>query len=828
MEVMRRYSQPFLRAPPASFSPPSNNLSTQTSTLDYEQTTEILHKTSAAKRLLLTPGPGCIQQLAHRLSRCSLFTRMEEHEQDSDEKAQPLQDTCIQDVTAVYPDICLEYLKSVATPLSFVAQDVVNHIMDLQESGQSYTKRPKQSIGKRKREDDDQDDDSEEVMQAKRKYNYPGRPALNKRDTEVNTAKNMIAGEFPLVPIRAIQQQLSQHGNHLLPTFIALDNIISQTDDVNLLPWKYKKTPSVRLPQYRQESIEMEISVCRDPTEKVLMQELQAARLIQHVTAEKIWAEKEARAAELHNFEMAKARGEVTECECCFTEAPLNRLVRCNGNDTHFFCVECARRTAENQIGQSKYDLKCMSTDECTGSFSHSERQKFLDKRLTSALDRIEQEDVLRMAGLENLAECPFCHYAEEYPPVEVNREFRCQDPECAITSCRLCNFETHIPKTCEEAALARGVDMRRDVEEAMSKALIRNCNKCGTPFIKESGCNKMTCTRKGCRNVQCYVCSKSCDYQHFNDVHRGGKKGNCPLFESVEERHENEVKEAEKAAKKKVLEENPDLEADLLDFNMSDDVKKDDLRRRKNDLWVGAPRNPRPPNAGRGQGEINIFRRYVQNMGMPYEDANFPIIPRWGLPQQDINQQQKEPAQGQENGVMQPNIPAGENPQQGPEGAGLHALNHQEQQQIEGQMHAFYQQAQQHAQQAQQARQQAQQAQQAQQQPLNVEEVNQQPMEQNQNQNQHRPHHGLRARVRNVFARFHPGRAQAQQVQQVQQGQPEALPVGQFMLNPEWMAQEQALGLMNLQNQIHLPPWYQGQYQFFQPFDAQPGMQEQ
>jgi hypothetical protein len=56
---------------------------------------------------------------------------------------------------------------------------------------------------------------------------------------------------------------------------------------------------------------------------------------------------------------------------------------------------------------------------------------------------------------------------------------------------------------------------------------------------------------------------------------------GNCPLFDSVEDRHENDIKEAEKAARKKVLEENPDLAPDFLDFRISKKVKKDDNRRK-------------------------------------------------------------------------------------------------------------------------------------------------------------------------------------------------------------------------------------------------------
>lgn len=83
------------------------------------------------------------------------------------------------------------------------------------------------------------------------------------------------------------------------------------------------------------------------------------------------------------------------------------------------------------------------------------------------------------MAGIENLASCPFCPFAAEYPPVEDNREFRCENPTCQIVSCRLCNAHTHIPKTCAEAALESGIPARRGIEEAMTAALIRKCNKC-------------------------------------------------------------------------------------------------------------------------------------------------------------------------------------------------------------------------------------------------------------------------------------------------------------------------------------------------------------
>lgn len=114
--------------------------------------------------------------------------------------------------------------------------------------------------------------------------------------------------------------------------------------------------------------------------------------------------------------------------------------------------------------------------------------------------------------------------------------------------------------------------------------------NQGSTPFIKEYGCNKMICTSQGCNNVQCYVCSISCDYGHFNDPNRGGKKGNCPLFEDQEERHDNEVRHAEKTARKKVVEENPGIGEEYLKINMSKKVVEDDDKKRRNHYPYDVP----------------------------------------------------------------------------------------------------------------------------------------------------------------------------------------------------------------------------------------------
>lgn len=71
-----------------------------------------------------------------------------------------------------------------------------------------------------------------------------------------------------------------------------------------------------------------------------------------------------------------------------------------------------------------------------------------------------------------------------------------------------------------------------------------------------------MTCTK--CRNVQCYICHKSCEYSHFDDKRRGGKEGNCPLFDNLEARHDAEVRAAEEKARQELTEKDPNLIKDL------------------------------------------------------------------------------------------------------------------------------------------------------------------------------------------------------------------------------------------------------------------------
>ncbi len=380
-----------------------------------------------------------------------------------------------------------------------------------------------------------------------------------------------------------IDQTLKLKRHHLYPAYRVLEEA-EKNWDAKAPSYSKLKHPRKFNREFLPEAVEATISSgAGAPAGKMIaLRELQVVRRARKKQEAKIQAEQQAAFEEQENLRKAQEEGQMTECGCCFSDYPLNRMVHCD-NETvfHWFCRPCAKRMAETEIGNSKYELRCMSMEGCESLFRRDQISQFLCQKTLIGLDRNEQEAMLRMAGIENLASCPFCPFAAEYPPVEQDRLFKCQNPECEKVSCRLCNLECHVPKSCEEYKKESGLSVRRQIEEAMSAALIRKCNKCGTPFVKEEGCNKMTCTRNGCHNIQCYVCSKSCSYDHFDDRSRGGRTGNCPLFENVEERHEQEVKQAEKIALDKVRAEHPEYTEEDLMIKVSENVKRDDERRK-------------------------------------------------------------------------------------------------------------------------------------------------------------------------------------------------------------------------------------------------------
>lgn len=128
---------------------------------------------------------------------------------------------------------------------------------------------------------------------------------------------------------------------------------------------------------------------------------------------------------------------------------------------------------------------------------------------------------------------------------------FHCPDADCGLETCRNCGEPAHIPLKCSEVEKAHETKGRLKVEEAITAAKIRTCPKpgCGKKFVKEDGCNKMTCP--SCSTWSCYICRalipRNVSYAHFCQTahcqHQACKK--CPLYSKVEEDDKRAMREA-------------------------------------------------------------------------------------------------------------------------------------------------------------------------------------------------------------------------------------------------------------------------------------------
>ena len=80
----------------------------------------------------------------------------------------------------------------------------------------------------------------------------------------------------------------------------------------------------------------------------------------------------------------------------------------------------------------------------------------------------------------------------------------------------RLCREPNHVPLRCEEVERQNETDMRTYIEKRVTEAMLRKCHRCDKRFVKDVGCNKMTCI---CGATSCYVCREpDIDYSHFNE----------------------------------------------------------------------------------------------------------------------------------------------------------------------------------------------------------------------------------------------------------------------------------------------------------------------
>jgi hypothetical protein len=106
--------------------------------------------------------------------------------------------------------------------------------------------------------------------------------------------------------------------------------------------------------------------------------------------------------------------------------------------------------------------------------------------------------------------------------------------PECGFETCSICGCPWH------EGACSR-LDRSHAVEEEATANLVVTC-KCGTQFVREVGCNLLTCPM--CNTKVCDFCHETIPselaYDHFwSRVGEVCPPGQCPLWTGVADEKE-------------------------------------------------------------------------------------------------------------------------------------------------------------------------------------------------------------------------------------------------------------------------------------------------
>ncbi|THH31727.1 hypothetical protein EUX98_g2465 [Antrodiella citrinella] len=405
--------------------------------------------------------------------------------------------------------------------------------------------------GKRKREESGEESPSVrqrvEVEMATIDYGNKERPQPAGPFYQDLALANLYS-DFPKIPVSHIRREFKNQNNLFAPTYIALDAELS-SGILQHKPLAGRRIETGKGKGVLREDPDLEL-------EKAYIAERQ-----NKVDAE--FAER------LLKGDRVEDDGSGIECGCCFDTHPFDEMIQCP--DAHLFCKTCMTSYAESKLGAHDIKLLCMDQSDCKLPFPDSELRRLLTPTLLSLYERIKQSKEIAAAELENLEECPFCEYKVV---IENDQEklFRCENANCGAVSCRQCQKLDHLPKSCKEMEDDKKLDARHAVEEAMSAALMRNCPKCGKGFLKETGCNKMTCP--GCATVTCYVCRKVISgYDHFNQqqppYNVAADNSKCPLWDQVEKRHADEVT----AAAKKAIEDYKRLHPDADDKDIHVDL---------------------------------------------------------------------------------------------------------------------------------------------------------------------------------------------------------------------------------------------------------------
>ena len=240
---------------------------------------------------------------------------------------------CAEYVLGLFPDICPDYLSRVSTERGHDYEAVVTHILDQSEDGQSYPKRQRVNL-KRKRGDEIHEGEDDPAVAAALRFDSDDQRSKLKETEYIKMSKQLLQQAFPLLLVRNLYAEFADQGNCLFPTIRALDKKLQDPQAAGP-PLEFKKKGVKLLPEYEAEHLDNTIRNTEDEWAKQALEEFKLARLVGDTYQDKKDEERQRAEAEAENLRLAVLEGTAQDCQCCFAECALNRMVHCDGETFH-------------------------------------------------------------------------------------------------------------------------------------------------------------------------------------------------------------------------------------------------------------------------------------------------------------------------------------------------------------------------------------------------------------------------------------------------------------------------------------------------------------
>jgi hypothetical protein len=156
--------------------------------------------------------------------------------------------------------------------------------------------------------------------------------------------------------------------------------------------------------------------------------------------------------------------------------------------------------------------------------------------------------EIIKLAGIcDNYLICPLCckwGCIFEIPVGAEKHPFYITCGACKKAWCTLCKRAAHNKRSCYELALTEGeladsakmtIIVDKMIQDIATRALTHCCGICGCSYVKEEGCNLMTCPK--CNGMSCFICGMKLYYKgdtkywHFTGHDKSAVDARCSLW---------------------------------------------------------------------------------------------------------------------------------------------------------------------------------------------------------------------------------------------------------------------------------------------------------